>query len=164
MNNNKGFTLIELLIVIAIIAILIGVVFVALDPLTRFRDSRDSRRFQDIVALATAIKVNQVDKKGIYRDEIKNRGTSVMMIGTATTLCTSGTCTGSPPASAGACIDLSLLVASGYMSAIPINPVGVSTYSWDASRTGYTFKRNTNGTITIQSCEAENTSVIKTIQ
>jgi len=36
--NSKGFTLIELLIVIAIVAVIAGATFVALDPLTRFRD------------------------------------------------------------------------------------------------------------------------------
>ena len=40
--SKKGFTLIELLIVIAIIAVLAGAVFVALDPLTRFRDARNA--------------------------------------------------------------------------------------------------------------------------
>lgn len=39
---NKGFTLIEILVVIAIIAILATVVFVALDPVTRFADARNA--------------------------------------------------------------------------------------------------------------------------
>ena len=44
MEKRRGFTLIELLVVIAIISILAVVVFVALDPVTRFQDARDSRR------------------------------------------------------------------------------------------------------------------------
>ncbi|EKD47532.1 MAG: hypothetical protein ACD_66C00019G0006, partial [uncultured bacterium] len=45
MRTKKGFTLIELLIVIAIIAILAAAIFVALDPVTRFQEARDARRY-----------------------------------------------------------------------------------------------------------------------
>jgi len=43
MKSKKGFTLIELLVVIAIISILAVVVFVALDPVKRFADARNSK-------------------------------------------------------------------------------------------------------------------------
>ena len=69
MKFNKGFTLIELLIVIAIIAILAAVVFVSLDPLTRFQDARDARRWTDVDAVLSAMKLDQVDQGGIT-DEI----------------------------------------------------------------------------------------------
>lgn len=164
--NNKGFTLIELLIVIAIIAILVGVVFVALDPLTRFKDSRDAHRFQDIIAVATGIKVHQIDSRGAYAAPLIGRSNaSNLMIGTATSGCNghNGTCA-LAVASAGACVDLTPYVTSGHLSAVPISPVGSGTGTWDATRTGYVLVKNANGTITIQSCEAENTTLIKTIQ
>ena len=56
--KNQGFTLVELLIIIAIIAILVGVVFVALDPLTRFKNWRGATRSQNVTAVAMAIKVD----------------------------------------------------------------------------------------------------------
>jgi len=63
-TKNKGFTLIELLIVIAIIAILSAVVFVALNPLQRFRDARNSKRWQDISTIADSIRLYQINNNG----------------------------------------------------------------------------------------------------
>lgn len=63
-QKNKGFTLIELLVVIAIIAILSAVVFVALDPATRFADARNSRRWSDVNTLLTAVHKCVVDNGG----------------------------------------------------------------------------------------------------
>lgn len=61
---KKGFTLIELLIVIAVIAIIATVVFVALNPLERFRDSRNSQRWQDIESIVDAVRLYQIDNDG----------------------------------------------------------------------------------------------------
>ena len=55
-SAQRGFTLIELLIVIAIIAILAGVVFVSLDPLQRFLDARDAARWTDVTAVLSAVR------------------------------------------------------------------------------------------------------------
>src|SRR3989344_7417247 len=86
--SKAGFTLIELLIVIAIIAILAAVVFVALDPLTRFRDARDSSRWSDITAILSAIKVDQVDNGGSYIAVVSGlTAGEVYMIGTAVAGC-----------------------------------------------------------------------------
>ena len=63
-DRSKGFTLIELLIVIAIIAIVASVIFVALDPISRFRDARNAQRWQDVEAVGDAIRIYQIDNKG----------------------------------------------------------------------------------------------------
>ena len=55
-GKNKGFTLIEILIVVAIISILSGIVFYALDPGARFEDSRNTRRKADSEAIIGALK------------------------------------------------------------------------------------------------------------
>lgn len=64
LKKQKGFTLIELLVVIAIIAIIAGAVFVALNPVQRFRDARNSKRFNSIETILTAIHQCIVDKGG----------------------------------------------------------------------------------------------------
>ncbi|MBT4315065.1 MAG: prepilin-type N-terminal cleavage/methylation domain-containing protein, partial [Candidatus Magasanikbacteria bacterium] len=63
-DRSKGFTLIELLIVIAIIAIVASVIFVALDPISRFRDARNAQRWQDVEAVGDAVRIYQIDNKG----------------------------------------------------------------------------------------------------
>ncbi|MCX6796742.1 MAG: prepilin-type N-terminal cleavage/methylation domain-containing protein [Candidatus Falkowbacteria bacterium] len=152
-KNTRGFTLIELLIVIAIIAILAAAIFVALDPLRRFKDTRDARRWADTSNILNAIKVNQVDLKGYYLPKIESAAKGKnLMIGTATGGCDTPACAYTPVTSATDCIDLTGLVNSGYLGLVPINP----GTDWTSAITGYTLMASTSGAITIAACDGEN--------
>ena len=161
-KSSAGFTLIELLIVIAIIAIIASVIFVALDPLTRFRDSRDSARWQDVSAIATAIKVDQVDNGGEYVTQITNTNAGeVYMIvdGAIIAGCNAqNTYCDTDVNSSGNCINLADLVTEGYLGDVPVSFNGNGT--WTTSITGYTLQRDTTGIITIRACESENSTEI----
>jgi prepilin-type N-terminal cleavage/methylation domain-containing protein len=161
-KKQKGFTLIELLIVIAIIAIIAAVAFVALDPLTRFKDSRDSRRWQDVSSIADAIVVDQVDNRGYYNTAITNATTSlVYQIGTSVcTGCAIPTCDTTIGTTTQ--INLAELVADGYLGEVPVSPNGEG--DWAASSTGYTLEKLPTGSIIIRSCESENSEEIKVIR
>lgn len=158
-QENKGFTLIELLIVIAIISIIAAVAFVALDPLTRFRDARDSRRWTDISALISAIKVDQVDNGGSYMAAISNLTSGqVYMVGTDVAGCDDYNAYCDTDVTAdGNCVNLVDLVGQGYMGAIPVSPNGAGT--WTAGHTGYTLSV-TSTIVTVRSCESENSDEI----
>jgi len=54
-NNKKGFTLIEILVVIGIIAILAGVVLIAINPARQFASANDSQRASNINAILNAV-------------------------------------------------------------------------------------------------------------
>jgi len=157
---RKGFTLLELLIVIGIVAILAGVVFVALDPLTRFRDARNARRYADVSAILTAIRVDQVDNGGQYISAIQSltpNDTTNYMIGTDAGSCASiANCA---VTTAAACIDLTGLQTEGYVGIVPVSPQGSGT--WNAVRSGYYLRRNTNNSITIGACESEGAPAIQ---
>lgn len=159
-NSRRGFTLIELLIVIAVIAILAAVAFVALDPLTRFRDTRDARRWSDISAIMTAIKADQVDSRGNYLTAIQNMTDGqVYMVGTGAAGCDDLNASCATAVSSDAnCVNLAGLVTAGKLGAVPTSPNGAAT--WTAARGGYTLQRDTTGIITVRACEHENTTEI----
>ena len=157
-HTGAGFTLIELLIVIAIISIIAAVVFVALDPLTRFQDARDASRWQDTTALLSGIKIDQVDNGGSYITAITNMtSNTVYMVGTAVTGCDVPACDVVVVAD-DSCVDLTGLVTEGYLGSVPVSPNGEGT--WDATLTGYTLTKASTGIITVQACESENSTSI----
>jgi prepilin-type N-terminal cleavage/methylation domain-containing protein len=167
---KKAFTLIELLIVIALIAIIAAVAFTALDPLTRFRDARDSARWSDVAAILSAIKIDQVDNGGTYLGTIATTTAGqVYMISTLNAGCDDNNGGAAPAVSSWGCdnqvnsdtncVDLSPLVTEGYLGSVPISPTGSTT--WSTALSGYTLIRSSTGILGIQACESENTTDIR---
>jgi type IV pilus assembly protein PilA len=158
-QNQKGFTLIELLIVIAIISILAAVVFVALDPLTRFQDARDSSRWNDATALLSAIKIDQVDNGGAYLWAVTNASAATnYMISNATTTTGCNLTCDAAATSTSNCVNLQGLVSEGYVGSLPVSSNG--TGNWSSIYTGYYMNKSSAGIITVGACESENTTAI----
>ncbi len=157
----RGFTLIELLIVIAIIAILAGVVFVSLNPTQRFKDARDASRWTDVTAVLSAVKVHQVDNGGSYLASINalTAGQAYQVSGDNTVLACNTNC--SAVTAANRCVDISGLTtgATAYLGAIPVSPNG-SGENWTTSLTGYYLTKNSNGSVTVAACSAESGGLV----
>jgi prepilin-type N-terminal cleavage/methylation domain-containing protein len=144
---QKGFTLIELLVVIAIIATLAVIVFVALDPATRLADARNSRRWNDVNSILTAVHESIVDTGGDLPTGLSS-GMAATELGT----CAAGAANCS---TATDCVDLSTPLAE-YLKTMPQDPSDGS-----ASTTGYTVEVDANNLVTIASCHAENSETIE---
>jgi len=134
---KKGFTLIELLVVIAIIAILSVVVFVALDPVTRFADARNARRYSDVNSILTAVHEYIVDNNGALPTGL-SAGMSATHLGTDT-----------------GNVDLSTPLAK-YLKTIPQDPTNGT-----AADTGYTIEVDANNIVTVAAPNAENGATIQ---
>ncbi len=68
-RNNKGFTLVELLIVIGIIGFLAAAILVAVDPVKRIQDSRNSQRWSEVNSILNAVLKKQVDDRALYNGD-----------------------------------------------------------------------------------------------
>ena len=102
---KRGFTLIELLVVMGIIAILVAVVAVAVNPGRQFAQARDTQRRADVSAITSAI----------YQYATDNNGNLPTCITTTATNIGSGV--GLVDFSTGACA-----LVPNYMAAVPKDP------------------------------------------
>jgi len=66
LKPKKGFTLIEMLIVLAIIAMLVSIVIVAINPGRHFQQARDTQRWTGVNAILSAVHQNIIDNNGIW--------------------------------------------------------------------------------------------------
>jgi len=152
MKERKGFTLIELLIVIVIIGILAAIIFVAVDPATRFADARNARRRSEVVSILNAVLKYQVDNNGSLPGSIDSITTSSQVLGSDTSGCDTGCGAATTVA---ACLDLDASLVDTYLSQIPLDPSDGT-----AANAGYYLNKSTNGRITIGACDPENSATV----
>ncbi len=62
---RRGFTLIELLVVIGILAVLLAIVLIAINPARQFAQANDTSRRSDVNAILNAIDQAMVDASGV---------------------------------------------------------------------------------------------------
>src|SRR5688572_25603379 len=62
----QGFTLLEILIVMALIAILIGIVIATLNPARQFASARNSTRYSHLNTMMSAISANMAENNGVF--------------------------------------------------------------------------------------------------
>lgn len=136
MRNKKGFTLIEVLLVIVIIAILAGIVIIAVNPGRQIAQASNTQRSSDVKALLDA--VHQFSSsRGVMPAAITAVPT---VIGTAPL------------------IDICADLVPTYISAMPVDPTdaaGAYTACAAAYNTGYSISVDADGRVTVSAPSAE---------
>jgi type IV pilus assembly protein PilA len=137
MKFKKGFTLIEILLVVAIIAILAGIIIIAVNPNKQLKEAHITQRKSDVNTLLNAVYQYAVDNKGAMP------GANIPVAPSAAieicSLTVSATCI------ADGLADLSALISTQtYLTSIPVDPAGNTT-----NGVGYTIQKTINGRITV---------------
>ena len=146
LRSQKGFTLIEILLVVAAIAILAGIVIVAINPGKQLGDTRNAQRRSDVTTILNAAYQYSIDNNGVLPAGISTT--------TPTEICLSGTL----PADCvtGGLVDLSVLTTnSKYVTAIPSDPQKTTV-----NGAGYVIVKDANGRLTVSAPIAEQSAVI----
>lgn len=150
LSQSKGFTLIELLVVIGILAILLAITLIAINPARQFSQANNTKRSSDVNAILNAVNQYMADNKGVFPGGAAIDTTAKTIAATTfNTLCTD-------------------LVAR-YIAAMPVDPLtgggapiqasDCTGSTWD---TNYTIQQvgTTDRRLTISAPAAELTATI----
>ncbi len=153
-DKQKGFTLIEILVVIGILAVLLAIVLIAINPQQQFKQANDTQRRSDVNAILNAI--------GAYA--AANHGQ--LPAGIATT---SRDLRLQNPAVPATDVDLCSALVPTYIAALPMDPLAsaptggtspcaAGTTAYD---TGYTVIMSATGNrVTVSAPDKEGTADI----
>ena len=141
-KNQKGFTLIELLVVIGILAILLAITLIAINPARQFGQANDTKRRSDANAILNAIGQYEASNTGNLPPEVVS-----LTVNTVT------------PIDHADFPNLCSQLVPTYIPALPTDPsqnnqAGISdctSTTWDS---GYTLNKDINNRITISAPNA----------
>lgn len=145
--KKKGFTLLEVLLVVAAIAILAGIVILAINPNKQLAETRNDQRRSDVNTIMNAVYQYYIDTGSLPANIASTGACSAA----ANEICKiGGDCT-----TAGI-TDISELTTNGkYIVSIPFDPNGSST-----DGTGYGIVKDTNNRVTVCAPHAEQSATI----
>ncbi|MDP4010842.1 MAG: type II secretion system protein [Candidatus Roizmanbacteria bacterium] len=115
-KNRKGFTLIELLVVIGILAVLLAITLIAVNPAQNLQDADDTKRRSDVNAILNAVSQYMVDNNGVAPTAITATPTDLGNLG----------------------INICTLIVPTYIAALPQDPLssnGVDISAGDCAGT-----------------------------
>lgn len=144
---KRGFTLIELLVVIGVLAILLTIVLVAINPARQFSQSNNTKRRSDVNALLNGIHQYAADNRGVLPAGIT--ATSQNISNTGANLCAS--------------------LVPDYLAALPVDPLTNSGASVTDCAAAYdtnyqVVKSATNNRITVSAGAAELNEVVSVVR
>lgn len=153
-KSSKGFTLIELLVVIGILAILLSIVLIAINPARQFGQANDTKRQSAVTQILNAVGAYHADNKGQLPLNIP------VLPAAAAQIAWDGT---TANASGDICSALLGTAGDGYIPALPVDPTltgGDITNCAAAYATGYFIVQDANGRVTVSAPSSEVTTPI----
>lgn len=109
LKNQKGFTLIELLVVIGILAVLLAITLIAINPARQFSQANNTKRSSDVNAILNAVGQYAADNKGTLPVGIPDSTAGALPIQKS----------GVPANDADICASL----VTQYIAALPVDPL-----------------------------------------
>src|SRR3954470_20084976 len=79
-KSQKGFTLIELLVVIGILAVLLSITLIAINPARQFAQANNTKRSSDVNAILNAIGQYQAENHGTLPANMPAAGAAAVTI------------------------------------------------------------------------------------
>ena len=148
MKHNKGFTLIELLVVIGILAILLSITLIAINPARQFGQANNTNRRSAILQILNSIHQYVAENKGQLPGEV-----SALTAGTATLF----NSTNFP--------NLCAQLMPNYIPALPTDPSLNAANITDCAvvggwSTGYNISRDAANRVTVSAPTTDNSEVI----
>ncbi len=136
---QKGFTLIELLVVIGILAVLLAITLIAINPARQFAQANNTKRQSDVTAILNAVTQYAADNKGALPAGIPDSTQGASVIGGDTV---------------GGQVDICPSLVTTYIAALPVDPLtnnGTPVSTCNATyNTNYTIVRSTtNNRLTV---------------
>lgn len=146
MEEKRGFTLLEILLVVSAIAILAGIVIVAINPSKQLGDTRNAQRRVDVNTILNGIYQYTLDTNGTLPASIPAVATCT---GATSEVCkTGGNCAN--------LVDLTVLTTNQkYVTSLPNDPTGSTV-----NGSGYLAVKSANGRVTVCAPSAENAATI----
>lgn len=135
-----GFTLIELLVVIGILAVLLAITLIAINPARQFSQANDTQRRSDVNAILNAVGQYMVDNNG-----------DLSALGIPT-----GTASAAIIGSGGGEVDICSDLVPTYIAQLPVDPQTGSYTDCTNYTTSYTISQSaTDSRVTVSAPDAE---------
>ena len=147
-------TLLEKVIILLAFGCLLGIMYLALNPIIHITKPADSTRWNDVLLLSHALVVERIENQGELSAELTAlHSDTPYLIGSGSDCSEYFSRCPKAPDEPFACITLNSLVTGKYIKVLPVAPSEMVL--WSDNVTGYYLIKNSNDTLTVGACEVD---------
>lgn len=146
-TNDKGFSLLEIILILSALAILVGIVLVAINPSKELGNDRNLQRRSDVTTILNGLWQYSIDNEGTFPAHLDSSSSTAQVLGSAASGCDSSC---GAVATEAACADISSDLVPDFLAELPNDP-----QTGTASNTDYYVNIDENGRLTVGACDME---------